>query len=49
MKLILSQYIRTLKERNELDVLIPDLLSAMGILPIYKPQTGLRRKAVRRA
>ena len=46
MKLILSQYIRTLKERNELDVLIPDLLSAMGILPIYKPQTGTRQYGV---
>ncbi len=46
MKLILSQYLRTLKERNEFDRLLPDLLLAMGYVPISKPQTGVRQYGV---
>ena len=46
MNLILSSYLRMLKERNELDVLLPDLLICMGLLPLTKPQTGTRQFGV---
>lgn len=46
MKLILSQYLRTLKERDEFDRLLPDLLLTMGYVPISKPQTGVRQFGV---
>lgn len=46
MKLILAQYLRTLKERDEFDRLLPDLLLAMGYVPISKPQTGVRQYGV---
>ncbi len=35
MKLILKQYLASLKERKELDAVLPDLLSSMGdLLPL---------------
>lgn len=46
MKLILSAYLRTLKERDEFDALLPDLLLSMGIIPLSKPQTGTRQFGV---
>lgn len=46
MKLILSQYIRSLKERDEFDRLLPDLLLAMDYVPISKPQLGVRQFGV---
>lgn len=46
MKLILSQYLRTLKERDEFDRLLPDVLLAMGYVPISKPQTGIEQHGV---
>jgi hypothetical protein len=46
MKLILAHYLRTLKERNEFDTLLPDVLLAMGYVPISKPQTGNRQFGV---
>jgi hypothetical protein len=46
MKLILAQYLRTLKERDEFDRLLPDLLLAMGYVSISKPQTGVRQYGV---
>src|SRR5262245_30068780 len=46
MKLILSQYVRTLKERDEFDRLLPDLLLSMGYVPISKAQTGVRQYGV---
>jgi hypothetical protein len=46
MKLILSQYIRSLKERDEFDRLLPDLLLAMEYVPISKPQIGVRQFGV---
>jgi hypothetical protein len=46
MRLILSQYLRTLKERDEFDRLLPDLLLAMGYMPQAKPQTGVRQYGV---
>ncbi len=46
MKLIISQYLRTLKERDEFDRLLPDLLLEMGYVAISKPQTGVRQYGV---
>ena len=46
MRLILSQYLRSLKERNEFDSLLPNILLAMGYVPISKPQTGIRQYGV---
>lgn len=46
MRLILSQYLRTLKERDEFDRLLPDLLLMMGYVPVSKPQVGVRQHGV---
>lgn len=46
MNILLSEYIRSLKERDELDVLLPLLLLSMGIVPISKPQIGIRQLGV---
>lgn len=46
MKLVISEYLRTLKERDELDRLLPDLLVEMGYVPIARPQTGNRQFGV---
>lgn len=46
MILILSQFLRTLKERGEFDSLLPELLLSMGIIPTSKPQTGTRQYGV---
>ena len=46
MKLVLSQYLRGLRERNEFDRLLPDLLLAMEYVPISKPQIGVRQFGV---
>lgn len=46
MKLIIAEFLRTLKERNELDRLLPDLLVEMGYVPLARPQTGNRQFGV---
>ena len=46
MKLILSQYLRTLRERDEFDRLLPELLFEMGYVTLAKPQTGPRQWGV---
>lgn len=46
MKVLISQYIRTLKERNELDRLLPNLLLSMDIVPLFTTQTGTRQYGV---
>ncbi len=46
MKLVISEYLRTLKERDELDRLLPDLLLEMGYVPVTRPQTGNRQYGV---
>jgi hypothetical protein len=46
MKLVIAEYLRSLKERDELDRLLPDLLIEMGYLPIARPQTGNRQYGV---
>jgi hypothetical protein len=46
MRLIISQFLRTLRERDEFDRLLPDLLLTMGYVPLAKPQTGVRQYGV---
>lgn len=46
MKLILKEYLRSLKERNELDALLPDLLTEMGMVVTSLPQRGTRQNGV---
>lgn len=46
MRLVLSQYLRTLRERDEFDRLLPELLSEMGYVALVKPQTGTRQFGV---
>ncbi|WP_109479672.1 hypothetical protein [Paraburkholderia sp. C35] len=46
MKLIISSFLRTLRERDEFDRLLPDLLVAMGYTPVVRPQAGVRQFGV---
>lgn len=46
MRIILREYLATLKESREFDVLLPDLLRGMGIVPISHPQIGVRQAGV---
>jgi hypothetical protein len=46
MRLVLSQYLSTLRERDEFDRLLPEMLSEMGYIPLVKPQTGTRQFGV---
>jgi hypothetical protein len=46
MKLIISQYLAGLRERNELDAVLPDLLSQMGLTVYSRPGRGTRQDGV---
>ncbi|TMM45758.1 hypothetical protein [Colwellia ponticola] len=46
MKLILKQYLASLNERDELDVLVPDLLSQMGLNVYARPIRGANEYGV---
>jgi hypothetical protein len=46
MKLVFREYLASLRERNELDVVLPDLLSEMGFNVISRPSTGPRQFGV---
>lgn len=46
MRLILRQYLAALKERDELDAMLPDLLTAMGLDVFSKPGVGNRQYGV---
>lgn len=46
MRLVIRQYIESLKERGELDVLLPDLLSQMGLEVFLTPGIGARQFGV---
>ena len=47
MKLVIKQFLQNLKERGELDVIIPDLLSTMGLHVYSVPKTpGVRQYGV---
>ncbi|HHG1825905.1 TPA: hypothetical protein ACPURI_003754 [Klebsiella pneumoniae] len=40
MKIIIKQYLSALREREELDALIPDLVSQMGLNVYSVPRRG---------
>jgi len=46
MKLILKQYLASLKERSELDAVLPDLLSSMGMNVFILPTRGVKEYGV---
>ena len=46
MKLMIRQYLASLKERGELDAILPDLLSQMGLEVFLKPGIGSRQFGV---
>ena len=46
MKLIFTQYLASLRERDELDVVLPDLLSEIGLNVISRPARGTRQHGV---
>ena len=46
MKLIFTHYLASLKERGELDVILPDLLSEIGLNVLSRPARGTRQYGV---
>lgn len=46
MRLIIKEYLTTLKEKNELDFLVADLLLEQGYITDNKPETGNRQFGV---
>lgn len=46
MRLIIREYLGMLRESGEFDVLLPDILLAMNILPLSKAQVGVRQAGV---
>lgn len=46
MRLILQDYFRNLKERDELDLILPDLLTSMGMRVFLYPQKGTKQYGV---
>nr|VFK80689.1 MAG: hypothetical protein BECKSD772D_GA0070982_11423 [Candidatus Kentron sp. SD] len=43
MKLIIKEYLASLKERGELDAIVPDLLSEIGLTVFSRPGRGTRQ------
>lgn len=43
MKLIIKEYLASLKERDELDAVLPDLLSQLGLNVYSRPARGTRQ------
>lgn len=46
MKLVFREYLASIRERDELDVVLPDLLSELGFNVISRPSTGPRQFGV---
>lgn len=46
MKLIIKEYLASLRERGELDAILPDLLSQMGLNVFSRPARGTRQDGV---
>lgn len=46
MKLILKEYLASLRERDELDAILPDLLSQLGLTVFSRPGRGTRQDGV---
>ena len=46
MKLIIKEYLASLRERDELDAILPDLLSELGFNVLSRPSRGTRQYGV---
>ena len=46
MKLLLKQYLASLRERDELDIVLPDILSELGFTIISRPMRGTAQYGV---
>ncbi|MBZ9859083.1 hypothetical protein [Mesorhizobium sp. CA12] len=46
MKLLLKQYLASLNERDELDVVLPDIMSEVGYTVVSRPKRGTRQYGV---
>ena len=46
MKLVFAQYLASLRERNELDAILPDLLSELGMTVFSRPARGTKQHGV---
>jgi hypothetical protein len=46
MKLIIKEYLSSLRERGELDAILPDLLSQLGLNVYSRPGRGTRQDGV---
>ncbi len=46
MKLLVKEYLSALKERGELDAILPDLLSELGLHVFSRPAVGVRQNGV---
>src|SRR5258708_11512679 len=46
MRMMIREYLGMLREGGEFDVLMPDLLREMQIVPLSSPQTGVRQAGV---
>jgi hypothetical protein len=46
MKLVIKEYLASLNERNELDAILPDLLSQLGLIVFGKPIRGASERGV---
>lgn len=46
MNLVIRQYLACLRERGELDAILPDLLSQMGLTVFSRPRRGTRQDGV---
>ena len=46
MKLVIRQYLSSLRERDELDAILPDLLSELGLNVYSRPSRGTRQDGV---
>jgi len=46
MKLIIREYLGSLRERSELDAILPDLLSQLGLNVYSRPGRGTRQNGV---
>lgn len=46
MKLVVTHYLRSLRERDELDAILPDLLAESGFEVLTRPRRGTRQAGV---
>jgi hypothetical protein len=46
MKLLVRDFVANLRERNELDAIVPDIVSALGLTVLTRPSRGTRQYGV---